>query len=96
MSRLLHEKVKTARKTYDCAASEWITNYGKLSELMDDYKMPFSDKRKLAIMKHEKFKVLPGNKYLEQVGICEGDFYCVQCRLDAVEIVKKYELNEYE
>lgn len=94
MDILLHEKVKTARKKYGCAASEWIINYGSLSELMDDYKMPFSDRRKLAIMHAERYKIFPGTKYLEQVGIFEGDFYCVQCRLDAVEICKKYHLNE--
>jgi hypothetical protein len=90
----LHEKIKTARKQYDCAASEWISNYGSLAEMMDDYKMPFSDRRKLAIMKKEKFKVLIGTKYLEQVGIYEGDFNCLQCRLDAVEICRKYGLFE--
>lgn len=94
MYQILHNKIKTARKQYDCAASEWIINYGRLSELMDDYKMPFSDKRKLAIMNQERYKIFPGDKYLEQVGVFDGDFMCLQCRLDAVEIVKKYNLNK--
>jgi len=93
MIRILHEKVKTARKQYICAACEWIHNYGRLSELMDDYKMPFSDKRKLVIMKNERYSIFPDTKYLEQVSVGDDGFSCIQCRLDAVEICEKYRLN---
>lgn len=55
---ILHEKIKTARKTYGCAASEWITNGYSISEFIDDYKLPFSERRILAKAKAEKFKVL--------------------------------------
>ncbi len=39
-------------------------------------------------------KILPGTKYLEQVGIYEGDFACLKCRLDMSELINKYGLNE--
>lgn len=94
MDTILHEKIKTARKTYRCAASEWITNGYSVQEFMDDYKLPFSERRILAKAKAEKFKVLPGAKYLEQVGIFDGDFYCVQCRIDISELITKYGINE--
>jgi hypothetical protein len=91
---LLHEKIKTARKEYYCDASENICAYGRLSDLMDDYKIPFSDRRKLAILEKENYKIFAGSRYLEQVGVYDGDFYCLKCRLDAVDIVRKYHLYE--
>lgn len=94
MDIILHEKIKTARKTYSCAASEWLTNGYSIQEFMDDYKLPFSERRILAKAKAEKFKVLPGTKYTEQVGIIDGDFYCVQCRIDISELITKYGINE--
>lgn len=91
---ILHEKIKTARKTYGCAASEWITNGYSISEFIDDYKLPFSERRILAKAKAEKFKVLPGTKYLEQVGVYDGYFSCIQCRLDISELITKYGINQ--
>ncbi|MFA5195573.1 MAG: hypothetical protein WC401_07225 [Bacteroidales bacterium] len=91
---ILHEKIKTARKTYDCAASEWINNGYSIQEFIDDYKLPFSERRMLAKAKTEKFKVLPGTKYIEQVGIFDGDFYCIQCRPDISALITKYGINQ--
>ena len=91
---ILHEKIKTARKQYDCSASEWLSNYGSLSEIMNDYEMSFADKRKIVIANRENYKIFPGTKYLEQVGVYDGDFCCLKCRLDIVEIVNKYHINE--
>ena len=91
---ILHEKIKTARKTYGCAASEWITNGYSIQEFIDDYNLPFSERRILAKAKAEKFKILPGTKYLEQVGIYDGDFSCIQCRLDISALTTKYKLNQ--
>jgi hypothetical protein len=91
---ILHEKIKTARKTYNCAASEWINNGYTIQEFMSDYNLPFSEKRILAKAKAEKFKILIGTKYLEQVGIYDGDFYCLQCRLDISELINKYGLDQ--
>jgi hypothetical protein len=94
MVTVLHTKVKTARKVYSCAASEWIVNACSLSELMDNYKMPFSDRRKLAKMHQERYRINVGDKYLEQVQVYDGEFSCLQCRLDAVEICEKYRLYD--
>ncbi len=81
-----------ARKQYDCDTSEWIINYGRLAELMDDYKMPFSDRRKLAMMNQERYKILPGTTYQEAVQIQDGEFGYFKSRLDAIEICSKYDL----
>jgi hypothetical protein len=91
---ILHEKIKTARKTYNCAASEWITNGYSISEFIDDYKLPFNERRILAKAKAEKFNVLPGTKYIEQVGVYDGDFYCLQCRRDISALISKYGINQ--
>ena len=88
----LHIKNKVARKQYDCDCSEWITTYGRLSELMDDFDMPFSDRRKLVIMKQERYKIFPGTTYQEHAFIQDGEFFCLKGRLDVIEICKKYDL----
>lgn len=90
----LHEKIKTARKQYDCAASEWITSGYSIQEFIDDYNLPFTERRILAKAKAEKFKILPGTKYLEQVGIYDGHFDCLQCRIDISELITKYGINQ--
>ena len=92
MNTILHNKIKTAQKSYNCAASDWIINYGGLSDLMNDFKMPFSDRRKLVTMLQQKYRINIGDRYLEQVGIFDGDFACLKFRLDAVEICEKYNL----
>jgi hypothetical protein len=91
---VLREKVRTARKEYSCSASEWFLNGYSITEFIDDYKLPFSERRILAKAKAERFKVLPGTKYLEQTGVYEGDFACLKCRLDMVELINKYGINE--
>jgi len=88
----LHLKIKTARKLYHCTDSEWICNYGSLAELMDDFKMPFSDRRKLAILHNDRYKIYPGMKYYERVGVQDGYFFCIQSRIEAFDICSKYDL----
>jgi len=43
-----------------------------------------------AISQLQEGECYPGDKYLEQVGIYDGEFHCIQSRLDAVEICEKY------
>jgi len=83
---------RIAKKQYDCDASEWIANYSGLSDLMDDYNMPFSDRRKLAIMNQERYKIFPGTEYEEHIFIQDGEFCYTKGRLDAIEICAKYDL----
>jgi len=89
---IIRETIRTARKQYDCDASEWITNYGSLSTIMEELKMPFSDRRKLVIAHQERYKIYPGTKYIEQIGTFEGDFFHVRGRIDIIEICRKYNL----
>ena len=88
----LHLKIKTARKSYPCADSEWISNYGGLAEMMDDYNMPFSDRRKLAILHQKRYKIYKGDKYYERVGVADGDFFCIQSTIEAFDICLKYDI----
>ena len=88
---ILHTKIKTARKEYDCCMQEWITSQG-IRTIANDFGLTFADKRALIKMKDEHFKIKPGDKYLEQVGVQDGQFYCIQCRIDVCDICRKYEL----
>lgn len=96
MNTILKNKVKTAAKNYSCAACEHILNSDLLS-FPKEYEVSFADMRTLVKIRKENYQVLKGTKYIYQVGIFDGDFYAVQCRLDAVDICKKYDLyDEYD
>jgi hypothetical protein len=88
---ILHSKVKTARKQYDCCMQEWITAEGE-REVANNFPLTFAEKRGLIKMRNEKYKIMPGDKYYEQVGIQDGRFYCIQCRIDVTDLCRKYDL----
>jgi hypothetical protein len=76
---------------YNCDMSEWITNSNP-AEMADDLHFTFAEKRALVKMKNERYKIYPGDKYYEQVGVQDGDFYCIQSRIDVYELCRKYDL----
>ena len=92
MSTVLKEEIHTARKDYPCDACENLCADDFMSR-PDDYGVSYADKRILVRIRQENYKILKGTKYLYQVGIYDG-FYAIRCRLDVVEICRKYELFE--
>jgi nitrous oxide reductase len=90
---ILKQKVYTASKDYPCDACESLTVDDFMSN-PKDYGVSFADKRILVKIRQENYKVLKGTNYLYQAGIFDGDFYALKCRLDAVNIINKYNLNE--
>jgi hypothetical protein len=92
MARVIKQIERVAIKQHDCDASEWIINYGSLSELFSDTEMSFADKRKIIKARDEHFKILPKSRYYEQVVEYEGSIYTVRGRIDMVEICQKYDL----
>ena len=90
---ILKNEVHTARKDYPCDACENLT----VDDFMTnpkDYGVSFADMRTLVKIRKESYKIFKGERYLYQVGIFDGDFYALKCRLDAVHIINKYNLNE--
>jgi hypothetical protein len=70
---------------------EWITSEGE-KEIANNFPLTFTEKRSLIKMRNERYKINPGDKYYEQVGIQDGEFYCIQCRIDVLELCRKYDL----
>ena len=94
MSQILREKIRIAKKQYDCDASEWFNCQDTPAIIADDFEFSYADKRKLVKIRSENFKINAGDKYLEQVGIVDGEFYYIKCRLDVVELLNKYQINQ--
>jgi len=94
MAEMLSQKIRTARKEYNCNACEWIMN----SDIMTDpsyFEVTFSDKRKLVKIRQEHFKILKGTKYIDYNGKDGGELFNAKSRIDANDICQKYELYEY-
>lgn len=91
MYTVLKDSVHTARKEYRCDGSEFLLNSGIINN-PKGFGVSFHDMRKLVIIRREKYKILPGTKYLYQAGVYEGDFYTAKIRFDVQDICMKYEL----
>jgi len=88
---VLSHAIRTARKEYQCNACEWLTNGDVMTE-PSFFDITFADKRKLVIIRRERYKILKGTKY-HDVNIKDGgQIYNVKSRIDANEICQKYEL----
>jgi len=93
MSIVLKQKIQIASRNYPCDACENLT-VDDFMHRPDNYKVSYADKRILVKIRQEGFKVLKGTQYLYQVGVFDGDFYAIHCRLDAVDICEKYDLYD--
>lgn len=78
-----------ARKEYDCDAWPWIdnSNFGE-----EDFSAEEWEKIKEA--ESQKFKILPGTRYLKTVGKWEGEFTVFRCRSEINEICLKHGLYD--
>jgi len=79
-----------ARKQHNCMASDWIVNYLQDVVEMCDY----SEKRELVKARRNKWKILPGQKYVRQAMVWEdklGTFKAIPAMHD---IRIKYSLYE--
>jgi len=93
MAEVLSHAIRTARKEYQCNACEWLTN----GDVMTDpsfFDISFDDKRKLVIIRRERYKILKGTKYIDANIKDGGKIYNVKSRIDADQICRKYELYD--
>ena len=87
---ILRSTERIARKDYNCDASLWITDSGILQERKF---FSIKDLRTLVKVRNDKWKILKGMKYHEQV-IKDGSLYTVRGRLDIIDICQRYDLFE--
>lgn len=90
MLEIISTSEHVAKKEYNCDSSEWLLEY-----VRDEGRLPrkitFAEKRLLVIAQREKFKILPGAKYIRQAGKYDY-FYVVRMRPEIHKICCKYEL----
>lgn len=77
---LLKETHPVARKEYHCEASDWIGNNCDLNELTLNELAVFEK------AKSERFKIMPGTKYVKITGIYNGEFSTFRARADLNKI----------
>jgi len=80
-----------ARKSYNCMASEWITN-GDLSETFRCCN--WDEKRDIIRARRNKWRIQPGQKYLRQAIIFEGRMDTFRAIPAMHDICIKYDLYQ--
>ena len=78
-----------AKKEYHCNASDWIINGS-----MDERDFEPVDWQVIQKAQVDKWKILPGTRYIKTVGIWEGSWQIFRAREDLDAICHKYDLYE--
>jgi hypothetical protein len=79
-----------AKKQHDCMASEWIVN--ALSDIVG--MCNYSEKRELVKARRNKWKILPGQKYLRQAMVWGGSLGTFKAIPEMHCICVKYDIYE--
>lgn len=83
---LLSNRRPVARKRYPCDAYFWIM------ELYEDGRFEYQDLRKIVRMRRQKGMIQPGQQYIYQTQIFEGDFCVFKADIEMDAICRKYDL----
>lgn len=86
MSVLISESRPIARKPHRCGAYEWIM------ETYEDGSFTYQELRQIAKVRRNKGMIMPGQKYIRQAQIYEGDFCVFKALPDMDEICRKYDI----
>lgn len=90
MSNIFFEKTTPiARKLYNCQACENILAWWSDADIKEMTEPEIAD---FEIAKAHRFKILPGEQYIKQSGVYDGDFYTFRGIPAMVDICHKYEL----
>lgn len=89
MSRVIKREERTARKHHWCNAWEWFSNsnFGKVDLSPEDWAVV---ERVMA----DSGRILPGTRYIHEVGIYYGEIYTFKGRLDMHAICLKYDIYQ--
>lgn len=83
---LIDERRPIARKPHMCDAYFWIV------ELYEDGLFEYQDLRKIVRMHRQKGVIQPGQRYIYQVQISEGEFCIFKADIEMDSICRKYKL----
>ena len=91
MSTVLSQKILTAHKIHNCSAYYFV-----ISEVISDIigELTFKEKREIIRMKQQKGHIFPGQKYIMQANIFDGDFCIWKADLEMHKICIRLDLYE--
>lgn len=93
MNTVLKTQYYRAKRKYHCSGAEQLIESG----IMNDPKgfgVSYEDMRTLVNIRKEDYMILPGTKYVYQVGTNDNAFYAIKVRADAFNIIIKYNLYD--
>jgi len=86
--RIIRTSTPVARKNYGCDASVWISEY---PEVIDD--MSFADKRIVARMHINGWRIMKGEKHKQQTVIsCDNKILSLRASIPILKLCYKYDL----
>lgn len=93
MTTVLRKSKHIARKKYTCNACEWID--ALLPYDLSDYEMTYTELKEIVKARRNGWQIVPGQQYIREIGIYEGDFY-VWRGIPAIDaICYKYDIYDY-
>lgn len=81
--------VKAARKDYDCDACNFIRD-----ALGNGCRFTFSEMRAIVKAKHNNWKILKGESYINSAMLNDGDFYVFRSIPEIEQICQTYDLYD--
>jgi hypothetical protein len=90
MGTILKEKVLTAKKIHNCNACICLRESN--TDLFNQ--LTYKEKKAVVRMKKQKWKIIPGQKYLYMANTFDGDFVIFKADLEINEICLKYNLYQ--
>jgi len=87
MSRSLDIRYLNARKAYDCDACHWWLTNGDTCEVEDE-----DQRLTIESAEADKYRILPGQRYIRIVGIYDGDFGTYRARPEMHDLIIELDL----
>lgn len=81
---VLRQSFPVARKEHECSACAWLLNEGFPERI------PISEYRHIVRAKRNGYKIIKGQKYIQQINIQDGEFYIYKAIPEIHEICLKY------
>lgn len=90
---VIRKSRQIARKAYTCNACEWIDALTPYD--LSDYELVYSELKQIVLARRNKWQIVPGQEYIKEIGIYEGEFY-VWRGIPAIDaICLKYDIYDY-
>ena len=89
MCELLSEREPVAKKDHYCMASEWLTNSG-----MEPRDMTLSEAKSWVRARQNRYKIIKGQKYVNQSMKDGGEFYTFKAIPEIHKICLRYDLYD--